>query len=36
VAEVKTVGYVAIGALTVCGLFDACLAVVAILTMRVY
>jgi hypothetical protein len=36
VTEVKSVGYVAMGALAVCGLFDVCLAVVAILTMRVY
>lgn len=35
-AEVRSVGYVAIGALAVCSLFDVCLAVMAILTMRVY
>jgi hypothetical protein len=36
VAEVRSVGYVATGAVAVCGLFDVYLAVVAILTMRVY
>jgi hypothetical protein len=36
VADVKALHYVAIGALALCGMFDACLAVVAMLTMRMY
>jgi hypothetical protein len=36
VAELKALGDVAFGALALCGLFDASVAVMAMLTTRVY
>jgi len=36
VADVKTLLYVVMGVVTLCGLFDTSLAVMAMLTMRMY
>jgi hypothetical protein len=36
VANVKALHYAAIAALALCGLFDACLTLAAMLTMRMY